>query len=542
MRLIHTVTLKLHEFFGENIPPYAILSHTWGESEVSFQEMQSGDVNSKAGYDKTRRCCEIAAADRFEYCWVDTCCIDKTSSAELSEAINSMYKWYRVADVCYVYLADVHASLGTKATRAFRNSTWFTRGWTLQELISPLSVIFFNKNWGEIGTKDSMKSQICNTTKINEEVLADAHAMHGLSVAQKMSWASKRETTREEDIAYCLLGIFGVSMPMLYGEGDYAFIRLQEEIIKNTNDHTIFAWTDNSPINNTNYRRNDQTIPSWTNDSYYNILASNPAFFSYSENIVQLEKLSASPFFMTNKGISPKLPFKRWENSTFCVAVLNCQDNSEVKCFGIQLERLSETADVFRRVGSELVKIDDATVSKLDLESIYVKQERTFISSPQQYLDYEITAKKLEAYGILPRYAVYDSWQVNPSSSKAHALLFANKSGDGFALLLKSVQGTHIPRSGARLVADVADLSELQLDPFKSGFLVIEAARMSYAGINNGGNSDRVIWQHPVKRWWISVRIERSVRLGKRINLVYVSSHTPKARDIDYSVSPLMFY
>ena len=145
MRLLHTKTLELHEFFGDEIPPYAILSHTWGEDEVSFQELRSSSGNNKAGYDKIRGCCEMAVSDGFQYAWVDTCCIDKTSSAELSEAINSMYNWYRHSDVCYVYLPDVAANLGTKATEdAIRKSRWFTRGWTLQELIAPSGVIFFD--------------------------------------------------------------------------------------------------------------------------------------------------------------------------------------------------------------------------------------------------------------------------------------------------------------------------------------------------------------------------------------------------------------
>jgi hypothetical protein len=135
-----------------------------------------------------------------------------------------MYHWYRVADVCYVYLADVPATLG--AIRALRKSRWFTRGWTFQELIAPLTVIFFNKDWGEIGTKESLKSLVFEITAITEEVLQDADKMDRLSVAQKMSWASKRKTTRVEDIAYCLLGIFRVSMPMLYGEGDMSVARI----------------------------------------------------------------------------------------------------------------------------------------------------------------------------------------------------------------------------------------------------------------------------------------------------------------------------
>ena len=178
MRLLDTTTFELHEFFDRKIPPYAILSHTWGEDELFFQEMQSVNGKSKAGYDKIRRCCEMAAADGFEYCWVDTCCIDKTSSAELPEAINSMYRWYRVADVCYVYLADVPPNLGTEGARqAFRKSRWFTRGWTLQELIAPRSMIFFNNDWVEIRTNGSLKSQISEITKIKEEVLEDADSL-----------------------------------------------------------------------------------------------------------------------------------------------------------------------------------------------------------------------------------------------------------------------------------------------------------------------------------------------------------------------------
>ena len=149
MRLLDTTTFELCEFFDRKIPPYAILSHTWGEGEVSFQELQSGDGVFKRGYAKIRSCCESAASDGFEYAWVDTCCIDKTSSAELSEAINSMYRWYRFSDVCYVYLADVPANLGEPDNQqALFKSKWVTRGWSLQELIAAPSITFFDSRWG----------------------------------------------------------------------------------------------------------------------------------------------------------------------------------------------------------------------------------------------------------------------------------------------------------------------------------------------------------------------------------------------------------
>ncbi|KAN0094111.1 HET domain containing protein [Hyaloscypha variabilis] len=148
MRLIHSTNFELHEFIGSQIPQYAILSHTWGEEEISFQELQRNvpEVKEKKGFDKIRQCCRVAAEDGFEYAWVDTCCIDKTSSAELSEAINSMFRWYQRAEVCYAFLADVPSDEDPqKEGSAFRKSRWFTRGWTLQELIAPAHVTFPGK-------------------------------------------------------------------------------------------------------------------------------------------------------------------------------------------------------------------------------------------------------------------------------------------------------------------------------------------------------------------------------------------------------------
>jgi hypothetical protein len=215
------------------------------------------------------------------------------------------------------------------------------------------------KSWN----KWSLKLLIFEIIGIGKEVLQDADKMHGLSVAQRMAWVSKRKITRVEDIAYCLLGIFGVSMPMLYGEGENTFIRLQEEIVKNTNDHTIFAWT---------------------SDSYFSngLLAPKPAFFNDSGNIVQSKNLSAGPFFLTNKGVNLNLPLKTWEKSKLCLAVLNCQNGSGMKRLGIYLERGSEAADVFKRVWSiELGDIDSVDIAELKYENVYIKQERPFISS-----------------------------------------------------------------------------------------------------------------------------------------------------------------
>ncbi|TPX14001.1 uncharacterized protein E0L32_005701 [Thyridium curvatum] len=243
MRFVEVSTLRLVEFVDsiEGMPDYAILSHTWAEEEVTFKDMETSDYyKNKKGWDKIRRSAAQAAEDKLRYVWVDTCCIDKSSSAELSEAINSMYKWYARARVCYAFLADVETVLDNQAQ--FIKSRWFTRGWTLQELLAPSNVVFYNMHWKRLGTKKSLANFIGEATHIDtRDLLSQSRAM-SRGVAQKFRWASKRETTRVEDRAYSLLGILRVNMPLLYGEGIKAFQRLQEEIIKQSEDQSLLAW------------------------------------------------------------------------------------------------------------------------------------------------------------------------------------------------------------------------------------------------------------------------------------------------------------
>ncbi|EKJ70957.1 hypothetical protein FPSE_08816 [Fusarium pseudograminearum CS3096] len=251
MRLLNVSTLSLQEFIGR-VPPYAILSHTWGEQEVLFSDIGTPTAASKQGYAKLTGCCRKAAQDGFDWVWIDTCCIDKSSSAELTEAINSMYAWYQRATVCYAYLQDVTDNSLTLAFPVveFYKSRWFTRGWTLQELIAPQTVELCSKEWNVIGTKRSLASGIGSVTGIPISVLRGANPST-YNVAERMSWASARTTTREEDLAYCLLGLFNVNMPLLYGEGSKSFLRLQEQILKQEEDYSIFAWTlqqDNGPV------------------------------------------------------------------------------------------------------------------------------------------------------------------------------------------------------------------------------------------------------------------------------------------------------
>jgi hypothetical protein len=284
---------SLVEHFGNSIPPYAILSHTWGEDheEVTFRDLMGATGKSKAGYRKLIFGRKQAAIDNLRHFWIDTCCIDKSSSAELSEAINSMYAWYRGSTVCYAYLWDVvdKMSHGTEdsdqdfrqdlnpisfrsATNARENvynlgnwtkSRWFSRGWTLQELIAPKVVEFYSREWGLIGTKIAQSECISRRTAIPERIL-HGDILHSCSVAQRMSWASQRDTKREEDKAYCLLGIFGMNMPLIYGEGKQSFLRLQLAILDQEEDYSILAWSCMGDFD----------------DSMTGLLASSPADFS----------------------------------------------------------------------------------------------------------------------------------------------------------------------------------------------------------------------------------------------------------------------
>lgn len=279
MRLINIRTLRLEEFVGWK-PPYAILSHTWGDQEVSLRQYQDWrdrnpgtipfedstivqqepwrrdtsalwlDIDESIerareeegpGMAKILQCAKRAQVEGHRYIWVDTCCIDKSSSTELQEAINSMFRWYEMSAVCYVHVADVNHRVD--GLGALKDSRWFKRGWTLQELLAPHTIAFFDKNWEEIYWTSQMREAIEDATGIDGSYLgARSRDSRDASVATRMSWAADRETTRVEDMAYCLLGIFGINMPMLYGEGERAFQRLQEEIMKTSGDASIMAW------------------------------------------------------------------------------------------------------------------------------------------------------------------------------------------------------------------------------------------------------------------------------------------------------------
>ena len=368
MRLINTRTLELGMFEGDRIPKYAILSHRWGEDEVLFDDMRNGSASGKESYQKVVKCCEQARKDNIPFVWIDTCCIDKSSTAELSEAINSMFKWYEDSEVCYAYLSDVsthhpeweywrdffsqarsslhdsdsiqevqsamHKSCkdGTKFEPRFTgtfmeefvSSVWFSCGWTLQELLAPRKLQFFNRFWQDIGDKYLLLGPLHAATRIPPAVLAKVQGMDEVSIAEKMSWASGRTTTRTEDRAYSLMGIFKVSMPMLYGEGNNAFVRLQEEIIRRTEDMTFLCWQAESVS--------------------YDLFATSPAGFAVHLPVAKMHSdsdmdffsgrgvfqgvselcrygRSDKPFTLTNQGLSITLYLIPWMNRVLVMPI-----------------------------------------------------------------------------------------------------------------------------------------------------------------------------------------------------------------------------
>ena len=230
--------LSLTEFFENSIPEYAILSHRWEAEEVTFKDLMDGTNKSKAGYDKIHFCGTQARHDSLQYFWVDTCCIDKANSTELAEAINSMFRWYQKAAKCYVYLSDVSTRKRKESDAfteytwepAFRASKWFTRGWTLQELLAPTIVEFFSREGHRLGDKGSLKRHIQEITGIPIRAIEGA-PLSQFGIDERLSWIENRQTTRAEDKAYSLLGMFGIYLPLIYGEGrEHAFQRLKKEI------------------------------------------------------------------------------------------------------------------------------------------------------------------------------------------------------------------------------------------------------------------------------------------------------------------------
>ncbi|OTB11211.1 hypothetical protein K445DRAFT_68687, partial [Daldinia sp. EC12] len=293
-----TGVLKLVEKRPNELLRYAILSHTWEDDEITFNDIENGEATyasakttaAHASLSKLLGACTQAANDGYEYIWIDSCCIDKRSSSELSEAINSMFVWYRDADICYAFLLKAPNELVTPEAKAkFETNKWFTRGWTLQELLAPKNLIFFSGDWVPIGEKKFLCLLLAKITRIDYKILLGDEPLNSASIARRMSWAAQRVTTRSEDRAYSLMGIFSVNMPMLYGEGgENAFLRLQEEIMKQSSDESLFAWV------------NLNSQP----DARCGLLAADPSYFLNSMDLIPYQDWEPrEPYTLTNRGL-----------------------------------------------------------------------------------------------------------------------------------------------------------------------------------------------------------------------------------------------
>jgi Cdc6-like AAA superfamily ATPase len=255
MRLLHldrSGRLVSTDFHGKRIPPYADLSHRWGDSEVLFGDLRSEAYREKKnGYRKLAFCAKQAAQDKLQYFWIDTCCIDRWNNRERSRAINSMFRWYRNATRCYVFLSDVSAFSVTNThlrsdwEASFRASEWFSRGWTLQELIAPVSVEFFSCEGWRLGDKMSLEQLVYEITSIPLAVLRNS-PLDKFTTSERMKWAKNRQTTEEEDNVYCLLSVLDVFMPVSYGEGrEKALRRLQMEVEAASSAPSIIPFSRN---------------------------------------------------------------------------------------------------------------------------------------------------------------------------------------------------------------------------------------------------------------------------------------------------------
>ena len=253
MRLLNTHTGRFESCDDPQMFRYAILSHVWEKDEDgrpteqtyeavdAIHQLSETDVVLSSLSKKIQRACAVAREHGFHYIWIDTCCINKTSSAELSKAINSMFNWYRCSKVCYVFLSDVDDRDDPHYTHLL-GSNWFKRGWTLQELIAPASVLFVTSTWKVSGSRADLAECLWQVTGIPPSILTRRRTPSDYSVCTRMRWASQRQTTRLEDEAYCLMGLFDVSMPTNYGEGERAFTRLQYEIMRKDTDLSLFAF------------------------------------------------------------------------------------------------------------------------------------------------------------------------------------------------------------------------------------------------------------------------------------------------------------
>ena len=415
MHLLNTETYKIVNVAEEfrATPQYAILSHRWEEKELSFKTLDAAILKGPASpppevrlsAEKIKGTCARAKAQGYDFVWIDSCCIDRSSSEELRNAINSMFKWYREAAVCYTYLGDV--TFSGRGERMFKNdlalrkkkgedSVWFERGWTLQELLAPRKMEFYDRTWKPMGTRDSLAQYVGTAARINPQYLTDSGnqslQFREASVATKMSWMAGRTTTQVEDIAYSLLGILDVYMTPLYGEGIKAFTRLQETLLTDVAafDESLFAWT-LPRLGELKCYRTYQNAPEGSIESIprfeqsrWGLLAPSPDCFRPPSDVVILRNnivpRLGSGFQQTHQGVQITLPLKETKNRWTGAdrkeidLTLNCWRAGDSEAATIQLSRDAQRVWM-RAVGERLeykkgAKVGNNRVMGIDQGSV----------------------------------------------------------------------------------------------------------------------------------------------------------------------------
>ncbi|OTA55160.1 HET-domain-containing protein [Hypoxylon sp. EC38] len=409
MHLLDVNTRRLKKYVeeknGKICEKYGILSHRWfaRDDEILFQDIESADhtlLRKREGFFKLVKCCEQAKRDDLGYVWIDSCCINRSDSTELQESINSMYRWYENADRCYVYLKNTSNPVSGSLILG-KEEDWFRRGWTLQELIAPKQVVFYDRRWQSLGDKTSLKGIIFGITGISTSLLDGTQKPQDCSIAERMSWACDRETTKGEDRAYSLLGLFDVNMPMLYGEGELkAFLRLQEEIIKISDDHSIFAWRGVHKA--------------------HGLLATSPEAFrgcNRVRNIPSREGRNAST--MTNRGLSITLRLIPWLLDTY-LASIDCVEivDNYGQPLQIFLRRLTAD-DQYARVsvrGQDVRRGHFLTETKGN--HIYVRQPGTEVE--QVGADY----KRVTGFRLSNELLKSSSWKGKDQNAQEQFIIF----------------------------------------------------------------------------------------------------------------------
>ncbi|KAL8746672.1 MAG: hypothetical protein Q9190_001326 [Brigantiaea leucoxantha] len=527
MWLINCRTFELEEVLDHKDQTYAVLSHTWHKGEeVQHSEFQNRRAIRSPRWQKIEKTCQLALDDGYSFAWVDTCCIDKKNAAELTEAINSMFSWYNGSEVCYVYLADYDAS---DPTAELGDSRWFRRGWTLQELIAPARVHFFDRSWKPVGTKDSLSEQLALITGIGHEILTSEHrclqeSLDQVPIARRMSWAANRETTRNEDTAYCLVGLFGVNLPFLYGEGERAFIRLQEEIIKNSNDLSLLAWL----------YQTDRTTAD--RDSYCGVFARHPRDFHASDKLALIDDLKFMPeFTISNKGLKMCTELHYDYSQGLHILELNCFDvTSPQKKLGIFLKH--QGASIFARAKPHLFASQD-TVDCIAVES------KSFFLSKSITPTIASSLHKAHRCSFVVR-KIKRNWRLTAVEPDT---LWDDKREMFITAGLQDFVGCHEYTTLGNKASSHSPISFIVLFGFGYGFApwvhILHSTNMSRSDIMRGwkvfaefenGKTSRYLSRHAVPLLGISilyVTLEPGVQDGEPVYLVQIKSGSELANE-----------